>query len=124
MSDTMEKAMIEAMAVQMMLDMCGLNDPEALEAFEEGAEALAKKLTSVALYGATSADVGDEEATYELVDLAQASFALDMAASAMKEHLEAKMAEAAAKQALKELLGALTGDSDGGSIFGVKTNVA
>ncbi len=124
MSDTMEKAMVEAMAVQMMLDMCGLDSPEALEAFEEGSEALAKKLTSTALYGATGAEDGDETATYEMVDLAQASFALDMAAAAMKKHLEAKMAEAAAKQALKELLGALTGDSDGGGIFGVKNNVA
>ena len=124
MSDTMEKAMVEAIAVQMMLDMCNLNDPEALEAFEEGAEALAKDLSSTALYGAVGADEGDEDATFELVDLAQASFALDMAAAAMKKHLEAKMAEAAAKQALKELLGALTGDSDGGGIFGVKTNVA
>lgn len=124
MSDTMEKAMIEAMAVQMMLDMCGLNDPEALAAFEEESEALANKLSGTALYGATGADEGDVNATYELVDLAKASFALDMAASAVKQHLEAKMAEAAAKQALKELLGALTGDSDGGSIFGVKTDVA
>lgn len=105
----MDKKLMDDMAVQAIMGLCDLKTPEAVEAFEAESEELAKQLSGVALYGATGADESDDEATYTLQELAKASFALDMASSAVQKHLESKLAAVAMRQVLeKALLGDFT----------------
>ena len=93
-----------------LLDIFGVNDPESIKAFEEKARTLAKKLVSVAMYGATGAEEGDKNITYKLVNIALASYALDVAASVMGDHLNTKKVEVVSDPVFKELIEALSGD--------------
>ena len=95
-----------------ILHICGLNDPESLENFKEDARTIAKKLVRVAMYGAAGVDEGDENITYKLINISKASYALDVAASVMEDHLNTKKAEVTSDPVLKEVLEALAGDSE------------